>query len=420
VDIISSFDQWLQVFAVAMTATTAENLRQIVVGRVFAPRRTIMGMLRAGGARRHRSAFHRLFASARRSIDRAGLALYDLIRRFVPRAVVCLVGNDTLLKRRGLKMFGAGTHRDPMLSSRGSTVTRWEHGWVVLCVVIESLRPAGRNFVLPIMACLYSNKKSATKWRRTYRAKPEPMLGMLRLAHAHDGDQELHFLGDSAYTSSSMLSRISEAIAVTGRIGTNARIHAPAPPREPGRRGRPRVRGERLATPEEMLDAKGLRRLQLKLYDNSEYKGHLAEQEGIPFKAPKRNIRVVAIEHLRGGRGREVFYNTERQRLGDMTSQQRTKTQCKGRIEKTSQFLIGLVSSTRRDLVIDRWEPPHPSSFDDRSGIESGTRRMRDGAVVGGRHHLTRSYRTERSLICRGYRRGHWRRMAGGRQRTWQ
>ena len=29
------------------------------------------------------------------------------------------------------------------------------------------------------------------------------------------------------------------------------------------------------------------------------------------FKAPKRQVKVVAIEHLRGGRGREVFYSTE-------------------------------------------------------------------------------------------------------------
>ena len=294
-----------------MTSTSSENLRQIVVGWVFAPRRTIMGMLRAGGSQRHHSAFHRLFASARWSVDRAGLAVYDLIRRFVPQAVVFLVGDDTLLSRRGLKMFGAGMHRDPMLSSRGFTVTRWGHCWVVLCVVIESPRTPGRYFALPILARLYLNKKSSAKWRRTYRTKPELMLEMLRLVHAHDSGQKLHFLGDSAYTSSSTLSEIPEEIAVTGRIGANSRIHEPAPPREPGQRGRPRVRGERLPTPDEMLDEKGLRRMELKLYDNSEYKVRLAEQKGVLFKAPKREVKVVAIEHLRGGRGREVFYSTE-------------------------------------------------------------------------------------------------------------
>ena len=68
---------------------------------------------------------------------------------------------------------------------------------------------------------------------------------------------------------------------------------------------------ERLDTPEEMLDAKGLRRVGLKLYESTEYKVRLAEQEGFLFNAPQRPIKVVAIEHLRGGRGREVFYSTE-------------------------------------------------------------------------------------------------------------
>ena len=136
------------------------------------------------------------------------------------------------------------------------------------------------------------------------------MLELLKIAHAHDREQPLHFLGDSAFTSSSMLSRMPVEIAVTGRIGSNSRIHSPAPERTEGR-GRPRVRGERLDTPDEMLDAKGLRRVELKLYDNTEYKVRLAEQTGFLFKAPKRAVKVVAIEHQRGGRGREVFYSTE-------------------------------------------------------------------------------------------------------------
>jgi len=309
-DICSSFAQLLQVFSVTMTAPTHANLVELITGWVFAPRRTIMGMLRAGGVERHHSAFHRIFATATWSIDSVGLAVYDLIRKLLPQDTVFLAGDDTLLSRRGLKMFGAGMHRDPQLSSRGFTVVRWGHCWVVLCVVIESPRTKGRSFALPILARLYLNKKASEKWNRTYRTKPEMMLEMLRLVLAHDSEQPLHFLGDSAFTSSSMLQKMPPEIAVTGRIGSNSRIHAPAPPRKGGR-GRPRVRGERLDTPDEMLDAQGLRRVDLDLYDNTQYKVRLAEQEGYLYNAPKRAVKVVAIEHQRGGRGREVFYSTE-------------------------------------------------------------------------------------------------------------
>lgn len=73
-EMVCSFATLLQVFDVTMTRATAQNLRELVIGWVFAPRRTITGMLRAGGIERHHSAFHRLFANAKWSIDRAGHA----------------------------------------------------------------------------------------------------------------------------------------------------------------------------------------------------------------------------------------------------------------------------------------------------------------------------------------------------------
>ena len=220
-DVCSSFVQLLQVFSVTMTTPTHANFVQLVSGWIFAPRRTIIGMVRASGSERHHSAFHRIFACAKWSIDVAGLAVYDLIRKFVPQDTVFLAGDDTLLARRGLKIFGTGMHRDPMLSSRGFTVVRWGHCWVVLCVIIESPRTKGRYFALPVLARLALSKSAAEKWNRQYRTKPQLMLEMLNQIQAHDPDQHLHFLGDSAYTSASMLAKLSKRIDVTGRILCN-------------------------------------------------------------------------------------------------------------------------------------------------------------------------------------------------------
>lgn len=309
-DICTSFAPMLQVFSVAMTAPTYGNLVELMTGWVFAPRRTVLGMLRASGTERHHSAFHRMFATAKWSIDAVGLAIYDLIRKWVPQAIIFLAGDDTLLRRRGLKVFGTGMHRDPQLSSRGLTVVRWGHCWVVLCVVIESPRTKGRHFALPVLARLYLSQSGAEKWNRAYRTKSELMLEMLKIIHRHDEQQKLHFLGDSAFTSSSMLKKMPASIDVTGRILCNSRVHEPAPERKPGQRGRTRVRGERLPTPTEMLDAKGLRRVDLKLYENTQYRMRVAEQSGCLYNAPLRQVKVVAVEHLRGGRGREVFYST--------------------------------------------------------------------------------------------------------------
>jgi len=47
-----------------------------------------------------------MVSDAQWSIDTAGLAVYDLIRKLLPQAIVFLAGDDTLLNRRGLRMFG--------------------------------------------------------------------------------------------------------------------------------------------------------------------------------------------------------------------------------------------------------------------------------------------------------------------------
>ncbi|HBN77245.1 MAG TPA: hypothetical protein DD473_15805 [Planctomycetaceae bacterium] len=108
-----------------MNQPTANTFRTLIRGWLLAPRRTILGMVRASGTERHHAAFHRLFATAKWSIDQAGLKVFDLLT--TGKQTVFISADDTLLARRGLKVFGTGMHRDPVLSSRSHHVTRWGH-----------------------------------------------------------------------------------------------------------------------------------------------------------------------------------------------------------------------------------------------------------------------------------------------------
>jgi len=76
-------------------------------------------MIEAAGqmGMKHHSLFHRVFAKARWSLDRLGLALFDLLRPCCGETVF-LVVDDTLANKRGRKVFGTGMHYDPMLSRR--------------------------------------------------------------------------------------------------------------------------------------------------------------------------------------------------------------------------------------------------------------------------------------------------------------
>ena len=86
--------------------------------------RGLARMILAAGdaAEKHFSSDHRLFSAARWSLDALGLALFDLIEPFLGK-VVMLGLDDTLARKRGLKMFGTGMHHDPLLSSRGKAIT---------------------------------------------------------------------------------------------------------------------------------------------------------------------------------------------------------------------------------------------------------------------------------------------------------
>lgn len=300
----------LQVFTAAMTEPTAESFRQLVGGWLFAPRRTILGGLRAGDPTKHHSAYHRIFASARWTIDQVGLALFDLTTQIVPQDVYQLVGDDTLVPKFGLKIYGTGMHRDACNSSRGHTSFRWGHCWVVLCVLIPSRRDPQRRFAIPVLMRLYLNQKTNDKLRRKHRKKTELMLDMIQTLAQHANGKFLHFLGDSAYTGARILAQIPDSVHVTGRIGNDARLCEPPPP-PTGKRGRPRRRGKPLPKPIEMLAAKGLRRVQLKLYQNTTYKVRITSIICRLHLAPERAVKVVTIEHLRGGRGVEVFYSTD-------------------------------------------------------------------------------------------------------------
>lgn len=310
-DVATTVLPLLQVFAAEMNRPTFQNLLILVSGWLAAPHRTILGIVRASGTKRHHAAFHRLFASARWSVDAVGLAVFELIT--AATSPVFLAVDDTLIPRTGLKIFGTGMHRDPLLSSRGHVVTRWGHCWVVLCVVLESRNFPGQHFSLPVLCRLYLNKTSAQKWSRAYRKKSELMLDLLRMLERHVGGagKTLHLLGDSAFTAPDLLGRMPAGLHVTGRVGPNVRLHQPAPPRLPGQPGRPRVRGERLPTPQEMLQAKGLKRLTLNRFAGRAYHVRVATQVCRFYKAPGRDVQVIAVEHLRGGRGTEIFSTTD-------------------------------------------------------------------------------------------------------------
>jgi len=308
--LVSSFLDVVQQVSLVMTAPTFSSLVTVLTGWVFARRRVVTRMIEAADAvgAKHHSAFHRIFSAARWSLDDLGLAVFDLITPWIPDGPVSLALDDTLARKRGLKVFGVGMHHDPLLSTRKTAVMNWGHSWVVLGVIVSFPFRPGHYVSLPILFRLYVNKKTAAKKRLRYRTRPELAVEMLaKLCNARE-NRRFHVVADSAYGGQSVLAHLPENCDLTSRLDLNARLYDPPPVRKPGTNGRPRKRGQRLLTPRQMLEQR-TRRLTLDIYGRRD-RSRVADQVARVYALPCRPLRVVAVEPLTGGRRIQAFYST--------------------------------------------------------------------------------------------------------------
>lgn len=323
-DLVPSFLELLQPFRAAMTSPSFASLLTVLAGWVLCRRHTVSGALSCGLAAgaamtKHHSAYHRVFSAARWSLDAVGLGVMAAVLACACAAgsTVFLVVDDTLCRRRGRRMFGAGMHYDAALTGR-----KWSnanqglksrgHCWVVLGVVVCFPWRPGFCYCLPVLFRLYHNTRSARRHRRPYRTKVELALEVLGLVCRTFPHARFHLLADSAYGGRNLLNRLPANCELTCRWINNAALYAPPPP-PPGGRSRRRVRGDRLPGPMQMLrgrcerldpDACGMRRAY-----------RVADCLACFMASPGRLLRVVAAEPLaRGGRPRPkeraTFYST--------------------------------------------------------------------------------------------------------------
>ena len=116
--------------------------------------RYITGCIFSSGqvGRGHGSRFHRFFSHYAWSLDDLSRMLARvLVARFCPQGPLLLAGDDTPCRKRGLHLFGAGLHHDPLLSSKAFKVCSWGHSWVILSLLVRlpAWAPT-RVFALPL------------------------------------------------------------------------------------------------------------------------------------------------------------------------------------------------------------------------------------------------------------------------------
>ena len=308
-DLPTSFVMMLQEVSFVMTSPTFTSFCQLMTGWIFARRRTLTGIMLAAdlAGKRHHSVFYHVFAKARWSRDQLGLAVFMMIEPFLPKGVIFLSLDDTLCRKRGRKVFGAGMHYDPLISSRGKKLVAWGHNWVTLAVVVRFPLWPDRPFSLPILFRLYLNEKTSTKSGRVHRTRPELGVELLKIICNFRRNRRFHLLGDSTYGGQSVLRNLPDNCDLTSRLRMDAWLYDDPPPYTG--KGRRRKKGDRLPAPQEMIKNRA-QRLEINVYGRKEKLRAVDCRARLRFQVD-RPVHVVVIAPLNKGRKPEAFYSTD-------------------------------------------------------------------------------------------------------------
>jgi DDE superfamily endonuclease len=149
----------LQHFVPVFTTPTFTTFVQIVTGWVFSQRHLfITEIIFSGGhvGDGHWSRFHRFVSHAAWNLDSFALQLAKLVVSIIASGATLLWAiDDTLCRRRGLTLYGAGMHHEPLISSRKKPLVSWGHDWVVLCIlIVNPVWAPTKDFALPVAARL--------------------------------------------------------------------------------------------------------------------------------------------------------------------------------------------------------------------------------------------------------------------------
>jgi hypothetical protein len=263
-ELTRSFILLLQDFLPVFTAPTFQTFVQLVTGWLLSHRhRYITEIIFASGNldNGHWSRFHRFFSHAAWSPDALSACLAKLVCYvFTLGGTLLWAVDDTLCRKRGLTLYGAGMHHDPLVSSRAKPLVSWGHDWVVLCLlIVHPFWAPTKVFALPIATRLYRNrqgltkgKKSKTKACRTkakadpnHRTRPQLAVELIALVAAWFPNDDIVVSGDSAYGGKSVLSHLPGNVHLISHVHPKGALYAPAPPRSKST-GAPRKKGARL------------------------------------------------------------------------------------------------------------------------------------------------------------------------------
>ena len=243
--------QWFARLAAALDRRSAVRLVLLFVGALLARgRRTVTSWIRAAKlSDQFRSCYTAVAAAGKKAEAIAARLLATVIRPLIAdwgRLTFAL--DDTPTQRYGPHVQGASIHHNPTPGPAGAAYV-YGHVWVVLGLL--AVHPAWGVIALPLLARLYVRRKALigipAKHRPEFRTKLELAIELLEWVArwVKPLGKSLWVVVDGAYAKAPFLApAMSLGFTVVSRLRKDAALWTVPGPRQPGRRGRPRIYGE--------------------------------------------------------------------------------------------------------------------------------------------------------------------------------
>ncbi len=240
---------WMSVFRGCFSAPIWSRVLVLVAGAVLAPgKRTVTQALRVMGLGLSPgfARYHEVLSRARwdgRAVAR--VLLRQVLAAFLPAGEVVIGVDDTIERRWGLKIKARGLYRDPVRSSRGHFVRASGLRWLSLMVMVP-IPWADRRWALPFLTILAPSERWSGERGRRHKTVVDWARQAVLQARRWLPDRRLIVVADAGFSGVSLIAALRRHACLVTRLRIDASLFAPAPPRQPGQVGRPRLKGARL------------------------------------------------------------------------------------------------------------------------------------------------------------------------------
>lgn len=255
-----SIIQVLSAFAPLFSRRVFQHVQVLLVGAILTPgRRTVTNALRVLGLQheRHFQTYHRVLNRAQWSNRKVAQRLLTLlVRAFASHDVLVLGIDETLERRQGDKIAAKGIYRDAARSSRSFFVKASGLRWISL-MLLTPIPWAGRVWALPFLTVLAPSERYATERGQRHKKLTDWARQMIVQVRRWVPNRAIVLVADSGYAVLALFdrcARLAHPVTVITRLRLDAALYEPAPARLANQKGRPRRKGNRLPTLQQVVD----------------------------------------------------------------------------------------------------------------------------------------------------------------------